>query len=143
MLLPLLLLACAPPDAVDLTEAVEPSIELLYPPANVGTIPLDADGVLRFLVVADIDNLSFVTPVMNMEDPPPPVDGEGHFHVNINGVYVDAPEDLYYEYASKVAEFDAGQQLALSVTLAANDHTDLDMYTDWEKIIEFEVGAAP
>lgn len=139
IVLPLLLIACEPPDAPDFGGAGEPLVELLNPPADVGTIPLDDQGVLSFLVVADIDNLTWVPPSQDHEDP---VDGEGHYHVNINGAYVAAPTLLYYEYASQPGEFTVGQQLQLSVTLAANDHSDLDMYEEWQQVIEFEVGEA-
>ncbi|HMV69948.1 MAG TPA: hypothetical protein PKA64_24120 [Myxococcota bacterium] len=135
-LLLLALAACEPPDAPDLGSSAEPAIELLYPPADVGTIALDLDSVLRILVVADIDNLDYVPDAKGQAA----VDGQGHYHVNINGVYVAAPVALYYEYASEPGAFTVGQQLSLSVTLAANDHTALDMYDAWERVIEFEVG---
>lgn len=133
------LMACAPPPEPDGggTTAGEPRIELLHPPANVGTIELDAAGRLSFLVVADIDDLEFVEPNAASED----IEGQGHYHVNINGTYIDAPPASSYDYTSNPGEFAVDQAISLSVTLASNTHEDLDQFEDWSDTIEFRVAA--
>jgi len=131
--------ACEPPP-LPAGAGGEPAIELIYPPADVGEIPLTEDGgalFLDLLVVAAVDNFTYVSPTENKDD----VEGEGHFHFNVNGVYRDAPPARFYSFRSDADEFSVGQRVQVSVTLASNTHQDLDTFTDWIDLIEFDVVA--
>ncbi len=132
------LCACAPP-AVPGAVGGDPEIELLYPPRDAVTLPLDAQGRLSFLVVVSLDNLEFVTPSDDNAD----VDGQGHFHLSINDVYIDAPPHQYYPYMSAPDDYTVGQGLSVRVSLQSNTHRDLDASASWEDIAEYTVGEAP
>ncbi len=137
------LAACAPPPEITVAGSGtgEASVELIYPPSDVG-IPLTQEGVgpnaelyLDLLVVVSVDGLEYVPPVPDPED----VEGQGHYHFNVNGAYVDAPPAKFYEYRSDEGEFKEGDRVQISVTLASNTHQDLDQFTDWIDVIEFDV----
>ncbi len=133
--LPLLLLgaACAPPPEPGGTSAA--SIELIHPSPSEAELALDLTGRLAFLVAVDIDGIEFLTPGSNDQN----VEGEGHYHFTLNGVYIGAPAERAYEYVSEIAEFRIGQEVSLRVSLQGNDHRDLDQFADWEDIAEFTV----
>jgi hypothetical protein len=136
-LLLVLLAACAPPPVPATTEG-EPAITLLYPPSDAGTLPLDALRRLKFTIVVDLDGLTFVPPDTKDED----VEGEGHYHVSINGSYEGAPDQLYFDYVSDPGEFEVGDGIELNVSLESNTHRDLDQFSGWEDVAEFTVGDA-
>jgi hypothetical protein len=129
---------CAPPP-VPGGVGGDPEIELLYPPRDAGTLPLDDQGRLSFLVVVSVDNLEFVTPSDDNED----VDGQGHFHLSINDVYIDAPPHQYYQYVSAPGDYTVDQGLSVRVSVQSNTHRDLDASAAWEDIAEYTVGEAP
>lgn len=136
--------ACEPPPAPDLSSAGggEPSVEILYPPRDVGGIALVREGddcFLDMLVVADVRDFTYVSPTEQKED----VEGEGHFHFNVNGVYKDAPPDRQFEWRSEANEFTAGRGVQISVTLASNTHRDLDAFSGWIDVIEFVTEEPP
>jgi hypothetical protein len=132
------MMACAPPPAVAVPGG-EPSITLVYPPADAGELPLDADGVLSFLVVVDMNGITFIEPGTKEED----AAGEGHWHVYVNDEYLGFPPHLYWTYRSEPDEFEPGDAVSVRVTLATNDHIDLDAFADWEDVNEYTVSAAP
>lgn len=132
------LAACAPPPTPD-GAATDPSIRLLYPPRDQDTLALDDQGRLSFLVVVDINDLEFVTPGEDNVD----VDGQGHFHLSLNDVYIDAPAEQYYSYTSAPDAYTAGQGLSVRVSVQSNTHKDLDESPDWEDIVEYTVAEAP
>lgn len=132
------LAGCAPPPLPE-GAVGDPEIRLLYPPQDAGTLPLDAEGRLSFLVVADVNNLEYVAPAEDAVD----VDGQGHFHLTINDVYVAAPSDQFYQYTSEPDAYSVGQGLSVRVSLASNTHLDLDASASWEDVAEFTVGEAP
>lgn len=143
--LAMLTAACAPPpvpagfDTDGGGGAVEPSVEILFPPADVGEIALRPDGVLEVFIVADVEGLTYVSPLENKEDVP----GEGHFHFNVNDAYRDAPPAQFYTFLSNPDEFKPGDRVKVSVTLATNTHIDLDSFAGWIDVVEFNVVAAP
>lgn len=131
------LFGCEPPPEVVAAEG-EPSVEILHPPRDVGEVSLVASNgscFLDLLVVADVRNFIYVSPDENKED----VDGEGHFHFNVNGVYKDAPSARSFEWRSAPNEFQTGNRVQISVTLASNTHRDLDTLAGWIDVIEFNV----
>lgn len=136
--LPLILLACEPPPD-PLADAGagggEPAIEMIHPPRDVGIIPLNGDRLEVFLTVA-IYNLEFFSP----DEPRDDAEGEGHWHLNVNGVYRDAPAQRFHLWRSQAGEFEVGDRVQLSATLSSNMHRDLDMFDDWIDVIEFNVG---
>jgi len=130
-----LLIGCQPPDAVVVEQVDDdPSIAIIHPPADVGTVSVDPDGVLRMLVAVDIDNLEFIEPNSTDEL----VTGEGHWHFLINDVYIVSPEDLFFEYVSQPDEFVPGP-LSISATLQDNLHRDLDEFDTFKAVVEFEL----
>ncbi len=129
---------CAPPDPVSGTE---PSIQLLYPTEDAPITAVDDDAGCHtsFLVVVDVRNLNFVPPAGDAGSADVP--GEGHWHLAINDVYYGAPAALWTDVAISSAQ-DAnvcpGQSLELRVSLAQNDHEDLDgadgePFPQWEQ----------
>lgn len=132
------IVACEPPPAPS-DAGGEPAIEMIYPPSDIGTIPLTQEGSEQFLdlfLVVDIENLEYVPPVDSPED----VEGQGHYHFNVNDAYVDAPPARFYEFRSDPGEFKAGDRVKVSVTLASNTHQDLDTFANWIDVAEFTVG---
>jgi hypothetical protein len=136
------LAGCAPPDPV---AGTEPAIELLYPTADVpiSAVEDDAGCHTSFLVVVDVQNLTFVPPAGDAGSADVP--GEGHWHLTIDDVYYGAPAALWVDVALSSAQ-DAsgsgdacpGRSLELRVGLAKNDHEDLDgtdenPFPEWEQ----------
>ncbi len=131
------LVACAPPPEV--AGGGEPSIRVIHPPGDVGAVALDDEGRLRILVVVDVNDLAFVPPsVSNLI----PVEGEGHWHLTVNGVYKGAPDAEFVDYVSGSDEFAVGTAMSLRVSLATNDHIDLNQFPGWEAVVEFDIEAA-
>lgn len=130
--------ACAPPP-IPSGGGGEPSIVMLFPPRDAGTLPLNEEGVLTFLIVADVNGIEYVPPADGAVD----VDGEGHYHVTVNDVYIGAPSAQAYQFKSGVDEYTVGQALSVRVSLQSNTHRDLDESPDWEDIAEYTVGEAP
>jgi len=127
--------ACAPPPEVGPGAAPElPSIELIYPPSTATELPLDSDGVFRTLVVVHIDGFEYLSPVMS--DMPADVEGQGHWHLNVNNVYVNAPGAAFYSYESDT--IGEGDSVRLQVVLATNNHEEIPDYQD---VVEFNVVA--
>ena len=124
-----LLTGCEPPPPVDVTG--DPQIRLLYPDEGV-PIPLDPDGNLAFLVVVDILDFDFLPGGADSL-----VEGQGHWHLNLNDVYVDSPTELFYEVSQP--GWQSQDAIKLSVTLQDNQHGDLDQFDGWEAIYEFVV----
>ena len=131
-----LVAACEPPPLS--SGSGQPSIEIIAPPTDVGQIALQPDGTLKFLLAVDLDGIQYVRPSESQADP---VEGQGHYHFHLNGEYLGPPEEQLIEYVSDVDEFSAGSAMQLRVTLASNDHVDLDEFDDWEAIVEFDVVA--
>lgn len=121
---------CAPPPPIE--AGSEPEIRLLYPDSS-QDFSLNSEGRLQFLVVVDIIGLEYVEPAEDLAD----VEGQGHWHVNLNDAYLSAPSNLYYEVDS--AGFVSGDAVKLSATLQDNSHDDLDQYDSWQAILEFEI----
>lgn len=132
-----LLVACQPPPAVGASG--EPSIEIVYPPDNIGSIPLQADGKLILVVAVDLDGITFVSPSVSQGNV---VEGEGHYHFHVNGEYQGPPEQQLHIYESEVDEFPVDTAMQVRVSLATNNHSDLDQFDAWEDIVEFTVAAA-
>lgn len=129
-----IVMACAPPPETIVGEEVSPSIELIYPPATATELPLDSDGMFRTLVVVHIDGFEYVSPVMS--DMPPDVEGQGHWHLNVNNLYVNAPGAAYYAYESDTIQ--EGDSVRLQVVLATNNHEEI---LDDQDVVEFTVTA--
>ena len=143
------LAGCAPPDPVSGTE---PAIALLYPTADAPIVAVEDDAGCHasFLVVVDVKNLTFVPPAGDAGSAEVP--GEGHWHLTINDVYYGAPAALWADVALSSAQ-DAkgwgdvcpGESLELRVSLAQNDHQDLDgtedePFPDWEQRVTVSLG---
>jgi hypothetical protein len=112
-------LGCAPPEPLgDGVGTSTPEIRLLYPPLDAG-IAVDAEGNLQTLVVVDIIGLEFVSPA----EQPPLTDGQGHWHINPQGVYLTAPPALSYELDSDA--FTVGQRGLIVTDLQDNEHAPL------------------
>ncbi len=138
------LAGCAPPDP---PAGTEPEIRLLYPTADAPIAALvDDDGChTSFLVVVDFVNLAFRPPTDALGDAGSNnVAGEGHWHISLDGIYYSAPDRLWGEVAIESAQApkDWGaacpDTLELRVSLARNDHEDLDgddaePYPGWEQ----------
>lgn len=120
-----------PPEATG--GSVEPEVRLLYPDADV-PITLDpVTGHLKMLIVVDLVGLTFNDPGLAEQI----TDGEGHYHVSLNDVYIDAPPNLWYEIDEE--GWNVGDAGKLTVSLQDNEHGDLDQYTLWQDIFEFTV----
>jgi hypothetical protein len=145
------LAGCAPPDAVSGTE---PAIALLYPTADVAisAVADDAGCHASFLVVVDLLNLTFVPPAGDAGSAD--VQGEGHWHLTINDVYYGAPAALWADVAIGSAQDAAlgnvcpGGTLELRVSLARNDHEDLDgaegaPFPEWEQRLTLSLVGSP
>ena len=122
--------ACAPPPEIDATG--DPEIRLLYPDGDV-PITVDIDGLLQFLVVVDMVNIEFTTPGPDN----PLVDGQGHWHLSLNDVYVDAPLAFHYDISQ--SGWATGDAVKITATLQDNEHADLDQFDGWEAIHEFTI----
>ena len=144
------LAGCAPPDPVSGTE---PAVALLYPTADapITAVEDEAGCHTSFLVVIDVLNLTFVPPASDAGSADVP--GEGHWHLTINDVYYGAPAELWADVALSSAQ-DAqgwgnvcpGDALELRVSLAENDHEDLDgadgePFPNWEQRVTVSLEA--
>ena len=127
--LPFLLAACSPPEPllepVDTdVEVPDPMLTILYPPPDVGTLPINADGYIEdLLVVVKIDNFVFVDP----DTSDVVVEGQGHWHLHLD------PEPWYTHGHALYIQEDVpsgdvhlvpGNDYALRATLAYTNHTD-------------------
>lgn len=137
------LIGCAPPPAVAIPtgDAEQPTIEMLYPPADIGEVVLDASGVLSVLVVVDIEGFEFTEPYLPMTEDNPEVDDDsaGHWHLKFNGVYAAAPPGPSFTFRSQPGEFPAGRSLSIGVTLAQHDHDELEGFEASSDVIEVQV----
>ena len=128
------LLACEPPPLAE-----EPTIRLLYPPPDVGEIPLveTPEGpVLETLVVVSIEGFLFVP--FDPEDPIlEDVPGEGHWHLYVNNAFEGPQMREFSEYRSQPGDFAPGQAVQLQVILASHTHREID---DAQAQVEFHVG---
>jgi hypothetical protein len=118
---------------------------LVYPTEDTPiTALVDETGCnTRFFVAVDILNLTFVPPAGAAGSAKVP--GEGHWHLTLNDVYYGAPADLWADVAISSAQDGKGggnvcpgDTLDLRVSLAQNDHEDLDradgeLFPDWEQ----------
>jgi hypothetical protein len=146
------LAGCAPPDPVT---GSEPEIRLLYPTedAPLAAVADDQGCHASFLVVVDLVNLTFRPPADSPGDEGSlDVAGEGHWHITLNGVYYDAPAALWSDVAMESSQTakgrgDAcpGNSLDLRVSLARNDHEDLDggddPFPSWEQSVTLALTA--
>jgi hypothetical protein len=124
---------CEPPPAVEGGGTMEPEVRLLYPDADV-PITLDpVTGNLKLLIVVDLVGITFNDPGLAEQI----TDGEGHYHVSLNDVSIDAPPNLWYEIDEE--GWSVGDAGKLTVSLQDNEHGDLDQYTLWQDIFEFTV----
>jgi hypothetical protein len=134
------LAACGPPDA----PGGDPEIRLLYPTADteLRAIETDVGCTATFFVAVDLLNLEFVAP--HDDHGSESVEGQGHYHIALDGDYYGAPTSLATEVA--ISSEDAkgwgacpGNTLELRVSLAKNDHEDLDgdddPFPNWEQIV--------
>lgn len=135
--------ACAPPPVPEgldgdasRANATDPTVEILVPGPNTEVIGLDDEGRLQFLVVGELDNIDWISPADVDED----VEGQAHFHVNLNGTYIDAPVEQAYVYTSRPDEFAPGDTVILDLTLSTNTHEDLDLWPTWKDTLAFTVG---
>jgi len=131
------LAACQPPPLVG--GSGDPSIEIIAPADDVGQIPLQADGSLAFFLSVDVDGIEWVRP---SESAGEPVEGEGHFHFHLNNEYIGPPEEQLILFQSEIGEYPVDTAMIVRVSLATNDHVDLDEFVGWEDIVEFTVVAA-
>ncbi|MCO4743616.1 MAG: hypothetical protein KC912_02430 [Proteobacteria bacterium] len=139
-----LLAACPAPDAVDLGSAIEPSIELLYPPADEPLIR-QADGTIDFLVVVDIDGMDFDHDLAGTE----PIDGVGHYHISLENEHIGSPEALSHQVTHAPGDspnLDSANEVHLRVSLQQNNHSDYDSpvgggaeFAAWEAIIAYDI----
>ena len=124
----------------------------MYPTADapITAVEDEAGCHASFLVVVDILNLTFVPPAGDAGSAA--VDGEGHWHVAINDVYYGAPANLWADVALSSAQDSKGwgdvcpgTPLDLRVSLAKNDHEDLDgtdgrPFPEWEQQVTLSLG---
>jgi len=132
-----LLAACQPPPEVG--GSGDPSIEIVYPPDDIGSIELQPDGKLVIVIAVDLDGIEFVSPSVSEGNV---VEGQGHYHFHVNGEYLGPPEQQLHIYESEVGEFPVDTAMQVRVSLATNNHVDLDEFDAWEDIVEFTVAAA-
>jgi len=128
-----LLVACAPPPEV--VVGGEPSIEIAFPPRNVGQIATDCDGDLQMLIVVDIDGIELQDPYVDGIEL---VEGQGHWHANLGGLEGYTPS-----FGQSVEVTADAVQLGvtrLEVTLQDNLHGDIDAELS-QNSIEFELVA--
>lgn len=130
-----MLVACAPPDPPVGGGAL--GVEILHPPADVGSVALDDDGVLRILIVVDVNGIEFVEPGTVDED----VEGQGHWHLHVNGGYEGPPPARFILWEDEAAE--EGQNYAIRASMATNDHNDVIVDgIPVDDTIEFTIAAA-
>jgi hypothetical protein len=81
------LAACAAP-TVPMPASPDPEIRLLYPSENTPLVAteIDDDCTTSFLVVVDVIDFVFRAP--NDDEEIPNVEGEGHYHILVDGAYV-------------------------------------------------------
>lgn len=123
------LVACEPPPAIEVEPALlPPTIEILFPDRNIGTIPADdCDGNLTLLVVVDVENLDLQSPY---EDDVELVEGEGYWH----GFFQSDSTNFTASFSNTVEisiagpiDFTGGPVLeALHVALQDNFHNEID-----------------
>lgn len=129
--------ACLPEKGPE--DGATPEIRLLYP-TNASPVEASGEGAdctVELLVVVDILNLDFVPPSQATGA----VDGEGHWHFEINGDKRDRPEALWAEETLVGDRFCPGSTLNIRVALANGAHLDLDEFPTWEAVSEPEIVA--
>ncbi len=126
-------LGCAPPPAVEIavedTGAPPPSVLIVHPEPD-ATVKLSDDCLLDTIVAVDIDNFELTTP-----DPTNVEPGKGHWHLILrdDGTYTPVSAQ-----SAKIAAagFTPNTIVRIRATLQASDHSDLDMFPDWEDFVE-------
>jgi len=125
---------CAPPPAVEGLSDGEPTIRIVYPPDGTEDIRLGLDRRLEVLVVVDFEDFHFVPAYDKSE----PVEGEGHWHLQVGDADVVPAEDLYVEFVSEPGAFDVGELVLVTASLVGNNHQPVEGAQD--ATIEFRVG---
>ena len=106
--------ACAPPDPIR-------SIDILFPTPDTDVIPLDEDGILRTLVVVDIEGFT----VLEEGTADPDSTTEGHWHIYVNDTYRGAVSDGFTTEVEETGITD-GQPISITVSLATDRHQDIE-----------------
>lgn len=125
--------ACEPPPEVG--GVGEPTIDIAYPPRDVGAIATDCAGDLDLLVVVDLDDIELQSPYVEGVEP---VDGQGHWHATLGGLEGYTPS---FTHSTRVLVEDAQLGITrLTVSLQDNLHDDI-VSPGAESSIEFEIAA--
>lgn len=131
------MVACAPPPEVDLGAAEEPVIEILYPVTNTTDLGLDEEGRLHMVVVVDINGFEFL-PAYS-DDPEVDREGQGHWHLLINGTLKSAAQELFVEFVSEPNEYTPGQLVGIRAELVTNTHNPLTQPSQVVDTVEITV----
>ena len=139
LLLPAVLLACAPPPALKLDDSGTTGaadVRIIWPVANT-EIALDTDCVLRTEVAWDIDNFELV-PINDADgNPVENIDGQGHVHVLWAPPAYTATHDQFTQLEQP--GLSVGASLNVTVELHDNEHAFLEI----SDTIEILVGQDP
>lgn len=131
--------ACEPPPPIDLGDVdtdtdvvVEPaSIEIVYPPADVGTWALDADCHVRMPVAIDLDHFLLVD-FREVEEANLQLPTEGHWHVTFDlldfyaTVLTQATDVDFYNVSNPTLAkglASTGSTMLLGASLRHSDHS--------------------
>lgn len=132
------MLGCAPPPEVDLSDGLDPRIDILYPSNGGEGVSIDLLRRLNMVVVVAIQNLDFLP--ANADEDPVDREGQGHWHLEINGEYKIAATDLFVEYQSEPNEYAANQSLEIRAVLVSNTHNPLAIDGQLVDTVEVTVG---
>lgn len=135
-LLTLHLIGCAPPPLVEVavedTGSTPPAILIVHPEPET-QIQLRDDCLLDTIVAVDIDNFELTPP-----DPTNVETGKGHWHLILrdDGSYTPVSAQ-----SAKIAApgFAPNTIVRIRATLQASDHSDLDMFPNWEDFVEVTI----
>ena len=137
-----LALACQPPPEIQLgdndtgtTQATgEPTINIVYPPNDIA-IPLNDDCSFSTVVVVDVDHFELV-------EFGAPEEGEGHWHLQIDGEAGYSPvQDQYGELFRPAGTFIPPTLVLMTATLSDGVHNELGDAPPFRAAVEFPVEA--
>ena len=105
----------------------DPSIRIIYPVSSTTTVYCPS-----FFIVVDVDNFTIV----DIQDDPVDVEGEGHWHLKNDDTYVVAVDKEYLQVPTDKV-FSTGTHY-VSAQLAQNDHQPLDPNVEYG--VEITIG---
>jgi hypothetical protein len=117
--------ACAPPP---LPEGSATRIDILFPEART-----DITVCPDFVMVVDIQNLQVIDPETTAGN----VDGQGHWHLKIQGEYVGFVNQLWTPVS---LGDEANGPVILTAALADNEHNEIGIDATTEIIVSSEEG---